>query len=78
MSLKQLNNAFVDLKKISYIGPLDRHIKHLGTTSAVIHYFLIVVDGHPIEIKNDSLEGLEKQRTKLIDDLTRIDGYLPG
>lgn len=78
MSLKQINNCFVDTKKISYIGPMDRHIKHGVQKSSVTHFFLIVVDSHPVEIQGFDETKLEATRLNLIEELNRIDGYMPG
>ncbi len=76
MSLKRINDVYIDLKKVSYLGLTDTHVKsHIGVT---IHYFLIIVDGHPIEIISDTKDNLLKIRQNLLDELNKVEGLLPG
>ena len=76
MSLTALNDIFIDIEKISYIGKPDSHVKaHVGV---VIYYFLVVVDGHPIEIVAESKKETIKLRKNLIEEINKIVGYLPG
>lgn len=78
MTLKKINDNFIDITKISYIGPIDKHVKYGITTNSVVCFFLLVVDGHPIEIKDIDHDKLKKIKEKLVDDLSNIPGFLPG
>lgn len=67
MSLKKLHNNYVDYDKISFVGIMDSHVKaHIGV---IIHFFLIIVDGHPIEVQDQDKDVLVKARNQLIADI---------
>ena len=78
MKLKPIGNCHIDVTRISYIGPMDKHIKHGTQKSSVTHFFLVIVDGHPVEIYDHNEDIVQKHRENLIDELTRTDGYIPG
>jgi len=76
MGLKKLAESYVDYNKISYIGPLDTIVKaHINVT---LNFFLIVTEGHPVEIHGKSKKAVNDIREKLIQELKQTDGYLPA
>ena len=78
MRLRKLNSVHIDVTRISYIGPIDSHIKYGVQVNIATYFFLIVVDGYPIEIKDIDKKKLEKIQTKLIDEINVVDSHLPG
>lgn len=76
MGLLNLNDALIDPKRVSYIGNPDTKIKsHLNIT---LHFFLVIIDGHPVDIETRNKTDLLKLREKLIDQVNKVEGYLPG
>jgi hypothetical protein len=66
MSLIKLNNIYIDIAKISYIGDFDTHIEHSVQLNRILHFFLVVVDGYPIEIKASTKDQLKEIRDQLL------------
>lgn len=64
--LTNLSDILVDLSKISYVGKPDTHIEHSVQLNRIMHFFLIIVDGYPIEIDRPSKAELEVIRNHLL------------
>jgi len=76
MSLLNLNEQFVNPKKVSFIGKPDTTVK--AHIDVVMNFFLIIVDGYPVQILASTKEELKKLRSQLIDAVDIRDIYLPG
>lgn len=78
MKLKKLNDFYIDLNKISYIGPIDSTIKYGVDVNIKSFYFILIVEGHSIQITEKNLDNLKKIQEKIIDEINHIPGILPG
>jgi predicted metal-dependent phosphoesterase TrpH len=48
---------------------MDSHVKaHIGV---IIHFFLIVVDGHPIEVQDQDKKLIVEARKKLLEEIDK-------
>jgi hypothetical protein len=62
--LKNLDGLLIDFDKISFVGKPDTIVKsHIGV---VIHFFKIIVDGHPVEIQKDTYRDIELLRNEVL------------
>jgi hypothetical protein len=73
MRLINLNDHYVDVFKVSFIGVPDRTIIHNVKGASIAYWFTIVIDGKDIKISASTSEELLSLRQTLISGVSNRD-----
>jgi len=68
-----LNDNYVDIQKVSFIGKVDNTINHHLTAATINYWFTVVVDGKDVRISGSSHAEAFALRSLLLSHIESLD-----